>query len=216
MAETTICMKFISYISFAWVFACISSCTPTAPDPDGDAITADDQVESSLNPLVFLAGDYVLNGQDNVAAPLAVRQPEKLTGIVAGVVSYTLTLKAIGDSLNMTLNGRGVAGTYVDLNLGNFAVFASAGNPEKPTFNNLGQSNGQYRYTLYKTTIGDLGPTIDRDMTRRRDTRYALNLTIYPDDNLMPTRRLRAYRRNFDLISAWGGYLNRNTPGYWR
>lgn len=80
----------------------------------------EDAAEQSSNPVVFLAGQYRLDKLD-----LPSGYGEQIPSLSS---QYELIVRAVGDSLQLSLSGSGKAGQYNQLALGTYGVTPSVSN----------------------------------------------------------------------------------------
>lgn len=105
----------------------------------GDEVsTAADEIELSANPATFLAGAYQLERLD-----LPSGYGEQVPGLTS---QYEVVVDAVGDSVQLSLSGKGEAGQFNALSLGTFTVTPSSFN-----LNSLSVGS-QYRYDLLRSS----------------------------------------------------------------
>lgn len=87
---------------------------------DGEVGAAQDAAEQSAHPSVFVAGTYRLDKLD-----LPSGYGEQTPTLSS---AYTLDVRAVADSVRLSLSGSGKAGEYNQLALGTYGVIPSASN----------------------------------------------------------------------------------------
>lgn len=179
--------------------------------------TAADKIESSLDPLVFLPGDYIVQIQTGAAPPISVIDPASLPGVVSGVVDYTLTLSKVrSDSLSLRISGRSAGDSFTNYSLGNWAVWDDVSNSNVPKRGNNCQAAGAiYIYRLIRkggTAIDN--PQIRREVSSSTGTAYHLDISLFAIVKNPPTYLFRAEKvAPASLIARYDG--KRETSGYW-
>ncbi len=117
-------------IGLSWLSGCV--------DKGVEGVSAMDQIEQSSNPGTFLAGSYQLAKLD-----LPSGYGEQVPNLTS---HYELAVRAVGDSVHLSLSGTGKVGRFDGLSLGTFAVVPNAANLTSVSI------GGRYGYALRRST----------------------------------------------------------------